>query len=265
MAWIQVRFELATPLLAPQRDMAWTLDRWLAGAAALERFPLMTRRHPQTPGWVPWTELDIPLVYQAALGVFATTQAHFPLGGRLQYDYRTKKAIMPVTPNVASGIFKASHFRQPLWNVPAVEFVADVTDPDRLDTLLDILFANGVGGDRNRGYGTISDVNTTAVSPESHPSVLWDAEGYPTRPVPWARVPHAYQETCREGLNHGTLQLIHQRVVPPAWSAQSQALCIAPRIRWPEDFISPDPTDDASSQPIVEDLGNLENLEEVPS
>lgn len=245
MSRFRIQFTFTTPILAPQRAMVWLLDRWLAGAAAIERFPhSMTMRYPGYPDWVAESELNIPLRWDTDTTVYATTQARFPLGGEWGYDYRTKKVIVDVaSPGnmnfMGSGVFKATHTKQPIWHIPCVEFEADVTDTTRLETLLDILYHNGVGGDRNRGYGS---VDTLKVFPVSKPaSCLWNAHAHPTRPIPWNHIPASYQAACREGIAQGTLQLIHQRLGTPAWLATQHVLCLAPQPGWPDTFQPPTP------------------------
>jgi len=238
-----IRFTFTTPIVAPQRNMVWLLDRWLAGAAAVERFPqTMTMRYPGVADWV--DDLAIPLQRDPDTEVYATTQAHFPLGGAFGYDYRTKKMVAAVCTNksnAGSGIFKSTHTRQGHWQIPVVTFDAEVTDLGRLDTLLDILYCNGVGGDRSRGYGSVAGIDYTAQTPSASTlSCLWDAAGYPTRPIPWNRIPAPYHDTCRQGLADGTLQLIHQRLAAPAWLATHQVLCITPAPGWPDAFILSD-------------------------
>jgi len=241
-----IQFTLTTPILAPQRAMVWLLDRWLAGAAAVERFPqTMTMRYPGYPDWVPETDLSIPLRWDTDTTVYATTQARFPLGGEWGNDYRTKKAIPDVAPSsqaktfMGSGIFKATHTQLPIWQIPLIEFEAEVMDIDRLDHLLDILYNNGIGGDRTRGFGSIDTIEVTAVATNVQTSCLWDSAGHPTRPIPWNRIPASYQASCRDGLAQGTLQLIHQRLGVPAWLATQQVLCLVPQPGWPEAFQLP--------------------------
>jgi len=242
MPRLRIHFTLTTPITAPQRNMVWLLDRWLAGAMAVERFAhTMTMRYPGFPDWMPPSDLALPLRWDAETTVYATTQARFPLGGEWAFDYRTKRAVIDTAPPSytqagyqGSGIFKASHMKQPIWYLPAIVFDADVTDADRLQTLLDILFDNGVGGDRNRGFGHVENITVSPLSDSE--SCLWDAHGQPTRPIPWDRIPLAHRDACQDGLANGTLRLIHQRLGAPAWLATQHTLCIAPDPQWPHQF-----------------------------
>lgn len=242
---IVIAFQLFTPILAPRRQNVWLLERWLAGAAAWERFPrTMTGRHPGMPDWMPMDAFDLPLARDTRHGCYQTTQAFFPHGGRLTADYRSKPALTAVATGInfaSSGIFKAWHVIQPLWEIPVIAFVADVTDPDRLFALLDILEDNGLGGDRHRGYGHITaiDLYQTIHSPFALPSLetasaAWDVENLPTRPVPWHCLPSADQAHCAAAVHAGQLQLMPQRLVAPAWAAQHQTLCVLPATAWPE-------------------------------
>ncbi len=242
---LAVEFEMQTPIAAPQRDNVWLLERWLAGAAALERFPrTMTMRYPGLDDWVPEEALDIPLAREAASGVFSTTQAQFPWGGEPAVHYRTKKPIIAVLPTTSfalgSGILKQWHVKQPLWAVPAVRFIADVTDLDRFFNLLTILRDNGLGGDRTRGYGQIYDIQVHAAGTADldEVSCAWTVEGLPTRPIPWARVPPPRRPACEEALAAGSLRLQHQRLEAPAWAARNQILCVGPHPDWPTAFVT---------------------------
>lgn len=244
-----IRFTLGTPLLAPQRGQVWVLDRWLAGAAALSRFPsTMTQRHPHMSDWVGEEDLDIPLATDEETKVYAATQATFPLGGRMSEHRRTKKVITDVWPLVksgknagkgvtnfmSSGIFKASYFVIPVCEVPIIEFVADITNQERLKTLLNILWTNGVGGDRTRGYGMVAKITVAPVTGAAEGgSCVWDIHGWPTRPIPWQALSSDRKALCHQGLANRTLQLLPQRVVSPAWTAKNQTLCVLPTHEWP--------------------------------
>ncbi len=242
-----ITLTMATPILAPQRGQVWVLDRWLAGAAALEQFPdTMTQRHPGFSDWIPESLLNLPLQIDDTTQVYQVTQAQFPRGGQLSSHYRSKNAIEGVWlldgkgkgqgGFMSSGIFKAAHNLIPVWEIPAITFSANITDSDRLMTLLDILWQNGIGGDRTRGYGMIADITLSPTDTDL--SCLWTADGEPTRPIPWKALSPAQQLSCQNGLIHHRLQLLPQRVTPPAWTAKNQTLCIFPNPEWPTEWVT---------------------------
>lgn len=260
-----IAFQLFTPILAPRRQNVWLLERWLAGAAAWERFPrTMTGRYPGMPDWIPMDAFDLPLARDTRHGCYQTTQAFFPYGGRLTADYRSKPALTAVatgTNFASSGIFKAWHVIQPLWEIPVIAFVADVTDPDRLFALLDILEDNGLGGDRHRGYGHITaidlyqpDHSPIPIPPLSVNSAAWDTADLPTRPLPWHNLTALEQAHCTDALYAGQLQLIPQRLVAPAWAAQHQTLCVLPATAWPEPL---DASDDSTDNETMAPTGSV--------
>jgi hypothetical protein len=70
------------------------------------------------------------------------------------------------------------------WSTPRVQFWADTPDPAAFARVLAVLAATGVGAHTRTGYGAVRAV---AVDPDpACPSAVWDPDGRPRRPVPWA-------------------------------------------------------------------------------
>ncbi len=212
----QVTFFLASPILLPSQGPA-TPDSWLAWAQMALTRPDFRAVRPQALDWVP--RVDLPLSRDARADVWAVSSLIFPDPGvwvpntgyrkdpnsgdiqgraaafsspvmvgsrRVESLYKQEEA--------SNTIFRAMIYDLSGWYTPRITFLVEYTpdQADRLERLLALLAAVGVGRKTADGYGAVRD--WTWEGTDENP--VWTPTGLPRRPIPASCVPDSL-ETAR--------------------------------------------------------------------